>query len=216
MFELGNADVMVNISFTCAGKGISSHYQWERHHGSLPTTSEGIMIFTEFTDILLPHVLTKGANSDVLTVYNIQPQDSGDYRCVIRNNSGSAYSNYATLTVAGMYSSLVKRYLVLYQFLLINSVAPPVITEMSSDQPLYYYGEVATLTCRGQGYGSLQYKWQQQVGNVSIMMESTNIGTLVIPDLSPTNGGYYRCIVDDNWNGTSYSNYLQLNVEGSE
>jgi len=95
-------------------------------------------------------------------------------------------------------------------------VAPPVITEMSSDQPSYYYGEVATLMCRGQGYGSLQYKWQRQVGNVSIMMESTNIGTLVIPDLSPANGGNYRCIVDDNWNGTSYSNYLQLNVEESE
>jgi len=39
--ELKNADVMVNVSFTCAGNGISSHYQWERHHGSLPATIEG-------------------------------------------------------------------------------------------------------------------------------------------------------------------------------
>ena len=42
-----------------------------------------------------------GINSNVLTIYNIHPQDSGDYRCVIRNGSGSAYSNYATLAVAG-------------------------------------------------------------------------------------------------------------------
>jgi len=63
-----------------------------------------------------PHF--KGANSNMLTIYNIQPQDSGDYRCVIKNGSGSGYSNYAALTVAGMYYN---RYHVLYcSFLLIQ------------------------------------------------------------------------------------------------
>ena len=39
--------------------------------------------------------------TDTLTVYNIQPKDSGFYRCSISNNSGTAYSNYATLNVTG-------------------------------------------------------------------------------------------------------------------
>lgn len=67
--------------------------------------------------------------------------------------------------------------------------------------------------CRGEGFGRLQFKWQRQNGNIppSAVIDVNN-GTLTIPVLSSSDRGNYRCIVCDDWNGTVYSEYVQLNV----
>ena len=39
---------------------------------------------------------------DKLILYNVQPQDSGFYRCSVSNNSGTAYSEYAALNITGI------------------------------------------------------------------------------------------------------------------
>lgn len=49
----------------------------------------------------LKYVLFKGRTTNTLTVYNVQPEDSGYYRCSVSNNSGTTYSNYATLNITG-------------------------------------------------------------------------------------------------------------------
>lgn len=71
--------------------------------------------------------------------------------------------------------------------------------------------------CRGEGYGRLRFKWERQDGNISSSATiDTNNGTLVIPSLLISDKGNYRCIVCDEWNGTVYSEFVQLNVSESK
>ena len=71
--------------------------------------------------------------------------------------------------------------------------------------------------CRGEGYGRLQFKWQRQIGNISSSaVADVNNGTLIIPKVLLGDRGSYRCIVCDDWNGTVYSEYVQLDVSRSE
>ena len=72
-----------NVSFTCEADGASSYY-WERQHGSIPPGASGV-------------------NTSNLTIINLKLKDSGYYRCVAVNGSGSFESQYAKLTLKGMH-----------------------------------------------------------------------------------------------------------------
>ena len=72
-----------NVSLSCEAVGVS-FYNWERQNGVIPSDSTGV-------------------NTNTLTLINLQPEDSGNYRCVATNASGSSESNYAHLTINGMY-----------------------------------------------------------------------------------------------------------------
>ena len=61
--------------------GASSYY-WLKENGNIP--SDAI-----------------GSESNVLTLHNILPPDSGRYQCVAENEYGRTYSNYAVFTVEG-------------------------------------------------------------------------------------------------------------------
>ena len=61
--------------------GASSYY-WQRQHGNIPSRAIGI-------------------NTNNLTLINIQLKDTGSYRCIGINESGSTASEYATLTFEG-------------------------------------------------------------------------------------------------------------------
>ena len=67
----------INISFTCGAEGATS-YKWERQGGDISSDPTGV-------------------NTSVLTIYNIQPNDTGYYRCIASNASGSSFSKYAML-----------------------------------------------------------------------------------------------------------------------
>ena len=70
-----------NYSLTCVADG-ATLYNWERQSGSIPSGATGV-------------------NTNTLTIINLTPEDTGNYRCVATNASGSSPSNYATLTVNG-------------------------------------------------------------------------------------------------------------------
>ena len=77
-------DKMVNsdssttsVSFTCEAEGATS-YIWERQDGDISSDATGV-------------------NTTVLTINNIQPGDTGYYRCVASNASGNNFSKYAAL-----------------------------------------------------------------------------------------------------------------------
>ena len=45
-----------------------------------------------------------GVNSPYLTIFNLKPEDSGDYRCIMSNSTGRCPSDYARLIVYGSYN----------------------------------------------------------------------------------------------------------------
>ena len=95
----------------------------------------------------------------------------------------------------------------------ISTVHPPVITAAYVNQSLYQVGDGALFVCRAESFGRLHFKWQKQNGNISpSAVIDENSGTLIITKLLSSDKGNYRCIVRDDWNGTVYSDYIQLNV----
>ena len=70
-----------NLSLTCEAKGATAYY-WERQDGSIPSGATGV-------------------NSETLTIANLTPEDAGNYRCVVSNDSDEGFSNYAEITVIG-------------------------------------------------------------------------------------------------------------------
>ena len=67
----------ISVSFTCEAEG-ATFYKWERRSGDISSDATGV-------------------NTTVLTINNIQPNDTGYYRCVASNASGSSFSKYAIL-----------------------------------------------------------------------------------------------------------------------
>ena len=62
------------------------HYLWEKKNGDLTTRGHGMY-------------------SSELTINNLRPEDSGEYRCIISNTTGNIASSYSELIVRGMYIS---------------------------------------------------------------------------------------------------------------
>ena len=73
-----------SISLTCKADGESSYY-WRRQIGDIPSSAIGV-------------------NTSNLTIVNLQLKDTGYYQCVATNGSGSIKSDYAKLTLTGMYT----------------------------------------------------------------------------------------------------------------
>ena len=74
-----------NVSLTCEADGASA-YSWERQDDSIPSGANGV-------------------NTNTLTLINLQLEDAGQYRCVATNDSGSTQSDYAMLTIKGIYTN---------------------------------------------------------------------------------------------------------------
>ena len=43
----------------------------------------------------------QGINSPTLTIFNLIPEDSGDYQCTVSNRTGKISSNFSTVNVIG-------------------------------------------------------------------------------------------------------------------
>ena len=68
-----------NVKLSCKANNTLS-YIWDRQNGSIPSGATG-------------------RNTDTLILVNVQPKDSGSYRCVATNNYGTNISDYATVII---------------------------------------------------------------------------------------------------------------------
>jgi len=69
------------VSLQCEARGATS-YNWERQYGSIPSGATGI-------------------NTNILTIFNLQIEDAGDYRCVATNDKGQRFSKYSRISING-------------------------------------------------------------------------------------------------------------------
>ena len=79
MIELSSN--ITNHTLTCEADGALS-YNWEKQNDVISFDSTGV-------------------NTNTLTLINLQPEDAGNYRCVVTNTSGNSFSNYADITING-------------------------------------------------------------------------------------------------------------------
>ena len=73
-----------NISLSCMANNTLS-YIWDRQNGGIPSGAIG-------------------KYNNILILINVQPKDSGNYRCVATNNYGAKVSDYATIIIIGIVS----------------------------------------------------------------------------------------------------------------
>jgi len=70
-----------HLSLTCKAIGATSYY-WERQDDSIPSGATGVY-------------------TDTLTIFNLTPENAGNYWCIVSNDSEVDYSNNAEITMFG-------------------------------------------------------------------------------------------------------------------
>ena len=70
------------LSMKCITEDNNFNYTWEKKNDDLSLQATGV-------------------NSPCLNIFNLRPEDSGDYRCVMSNSTGRLASDYAKLIVHG-------------------------------------------------------------------------------------------------------------------
>ena len=73
-----------NLSMRCITHEKDFQYLWEKKNGNLPPKAQGVY-------------------SSELTIVNLRPEDSGEYRCIMSNATGRIASSYSKLIVTSMY-----------------------------------------------------------------------------------------------------------------
>lgn len=138
-----------------------------------------------------------GATSRILELTNIQLSDTGKYRCIVRNFSGSATSNELTITVQN----------------------PPVITVQPTDiLTNIEESKLESDVVRASGTATLKYKWEKQItapggGTAWSPVAGQTSSKLVIAksDIDLHNGTY-RCVVS-NEVGSANSNEIDVEIQ---
>ena len=71
------------LLMNCLPYDVNFNYKWERKNIKLPSTVQGV-------------------NSQQLTIFNLKPKDSGEYRCIMSNSTGMIASDYASVSIKGL------------------------------------------------------------------------------------------------------------------
>jgi hypothetical protein len=125
-----------------------------------------------------------GANTNVLTVGNAQPNQAGAYSVVITNAAGSVTSAVALLTIA----------------------TPPSITQQPSNL-VVVQGQNATFSVGASGYAPLNYQWRLNGAAIA----STTSTSFTLIGATTTNAGNYDVVVSNPY-GSATSTVAQLTV----
>ena len=72
-----------SLSMECISHGNSFEYKWEKENENNIPRSQVI--------------------NSTLIITDLKPADSGEYRCIVSNSTGTIMSDYSLLTVEGKY-----------------------------------------------------------------------------------------------------------------
>ena len=67
----------------CSSYNINFNYKWEKKNNRPPSRAQGV-------------------NTKVLIVTELNPKDSGEYRCIVSNSTGTIASDYLVVTIKGL------------------------------------------------------------------------------------------------------------------
>ena len=65
-------------------------YKWIKKNDALLSRAQGVI-----------------SSQMIMTIINLKPEDSGDYQCVMSNNTGTISSNFYTVNIRGKTESSV-------------------------------------------------------------------------------------------------------------
>ncbi len=178
--------VGANATFNVAATGTPPlSYQWQVQGTNL--------IWTNLVNVTGQ---VSGVTNTVLTLFNAQTTNSGNYQVIVTNYGGSVTSVVAVLTVTN---------------------GPPVITVQPTNQ-LVETGQNAFLVSAAVGSPPLGYQWQVQETNLTWtnVMNGGNISgatnnTLTVSNAQTNNSGNYQVIVT-NYVGSVTSSVAVLTV----
>ena len=71
-----------NLTMKCLSNMNNFTYKWIKKNDVLPSRARGV-------------------NSSQLIIVNLKPEDSGDYQCVMSNNTDTISSNFYTVNIRG-------------------------------------------------------------------------------------------------------------------
>jgi hypothetical protein len=169
-----------NATFAVTAVGILPlSYQWQVNGTNL----------VDGTNLVTGGVFS-GSTSNVLTITDVQTNDSGDYTVIVTNIAGSVISSNAVLTVA----------------------TSPVIVTQPTNQAVAL-GSNATFAVTAVGISPLSYQWQTNGVNLTDgggISGSTN-NVLTITDVQTNNSGTYTVVIT-NIAGSATSSNAVLTV----
>ena len=172
-----------NATFAVTAVGILPlSYQWQVNGTNL----------VDGTNLVNGGVIS-GSTSNMLTISNVQTNNSGDYTVIVTNIAGSVTSSNAVLTVA----------------------TSPVIVTQPTNQAVAL-GSNATFAVTAVGISPLSYQWQTNGVNLADgggISGSTN-NVLTITDVQTNNSGSYSVIIT-NIAGSATSSNAVLTVATS-
>ncbi|XP_072399970.1 protein amalgam-like isoform X2 [Diabrotica undecimpunctata] len=120
----------------------------------------------------------------------------------VRINNEKDYGNYSCILIT---TNVIKN-----RPRLIHRVVgptPPKITDIRTDKNEYKIGETLKLTCKAIGYPKPVISWHK--GNERLELHGE---TIEIPNVTPENGGIYRCLADNGLKEPSHK-HVAINIE---
>lgn len=136
---------------------------------------------------------TVSINLPILAFSGVQASDTGAYKCVVENLTGTTVSNAVYLHIGS--SS--------------TGTNPPTITSQPQDFTVLA-GGTTTFSVTATGAGTLTYQWVKGAVNLTGKTSST----LTLSNVSATDTGAYKCVVS-NSTGSVASNTARLHIGSS-
>ncbi|XP_065903803.1 basement membrane-specific heparan sulfate proteoglycan core protein-like [Dysidea avara] len=153
-----------NMSLKCIPDQHDLNYVWEKRNDNLPSRAQGV-------------------HSSTLTIFNLKPEDSGEYRCVVSNSSGRIASEYQPVTV---------------------KVSLPVMITQPKPTTVHVY-DTATFQCTGRSYGKVTITWKRLMSElpVTVTVNVTKISLNEVTSILTIDKsiGYYKgnyyCVIEN-------------------